>query len=139
VSSSTSGNQWLKDGETLEGATGQHLEVTEAGTYQVRITGAGGCTSVSDVVAITSTPEINTLNLKMYPNPAENEAHISFGKEIHVDRVFLDTSNGVKLREITEEIVGSEIRLDLTGLSPGHYIIQVEGVGLFGRLKLIKR
>jgi len=45
----------------------------------------------------------------------------------------------VKLREITEEMVVSQIRLDLTDLSPGSYIIQVEGAGLFERLKLIKK
>lgn len=139
VSSSTVGNQWLKDGERIDGATGQHLEVTQAGTYQVMVTGAGGCVSLSEVVAITSAPEITTLTLKMYPNPSGDEVHIDFGRETAIDRVFLYSSNGVKLREMTEEMVVSQLRLDLTGLSPGHYIVQVEGVGLFERLKLIKQ
>lgn len=139
VSSSASANQWLKDGEAIPGATGQKLEIAEAGTYQVMVTGTGGCVSVSEAVTLTSAPETTTLNLKLYPNPAENETRIGFGRKTYIDRISLYSLDGVKLREISEEMVLSDIRIDLTDLSPGSYIIQVEGVGLFERLKLIKK
>ena len=38
VSSANTGNQWMKDGWAISGATGQTLDVTEAGLYQVQVT-----------------------------------------------------------------------------------------------------
>ena len=37
VSSAMAGNQWLKNGQFIPGATGQMLEVSTAGTYRVRV------------------------------------------------------------------------------------------------------
>src|SRR5690606_6384806 len=54
VSSSDTGNQWLKDGVAIQGATAQTLAITEAGTYQVQVSNSGGCSSVSANVAVTS-------------------------------------------------------------------------------------
>lgn len=140
VSSSTSGNQWLKDGTVIPGATGQSLQITEAGTYQVVVTSGGGCQSVSDVVAITSSSrEVSSLNLRLYPNPAEHATHLGFGREAHIDRIAIYSSTGVLLREIAERLVASDIRIDLDGLAAGTYMVQVEGIGIFERLRLIKK
>lgn len=139
LSSSTSNNQWFRNGTEITGATGQSLEITQPGSYQVRVTSATGCTSLSQVTVITSSPEIKDLKLKIYPNPAESFTKIDFGREILIDRVMIYSSSGIVLRDIKEQVMVDELQLDISGLSPGSYIIQIKGIGLFERIKLIKQ
>lgn len=57
-SSSTAGNQWLKDGWLLPGATFPTLEVSEPGIFQLQVTDAStGITSLSNIVEITAAPQ----------------------------------------------------------------------------------
>lgn len=139
ISSSPSGNQWLRNGEEILGATGQTLEITQPGSYQVKVTGQTGCTAISSTTVITSLREVNQLAIKLYPNPAEDRVKIDFGREIYVNRISIIASNGVVLKTVTEGMQISEKWLDLTGLGNGTYIIQVEGIGTMDRLKLIKQ
>lgn len=139
VSSSATGNQWFKDGEPIPGATGQTIQITESGTYQVVVTGNGGCSASSEMVAITSSPEVKTLSIRLYPNPADNSTNIRFGREAHVDRIAVYSANGVVVREFSWRMAASDIHIDLEGLSAGTYFIQVEGIGLMERLRLIKK
>ena len=58
-SSATTGNQWLKDGSPISGATNQTFTANQAGVYTVRVTNASGCTSISAnelTVTLTTTP-----------------------------------------------------------------------------------
>lgn len=58
TSSSTTGNQWYKDGSLINGATAQNYTAATAGQYTVQVT-ANGCTSpASDITTVTvfSTP-----------------------------------------------------------------------------------
>ncbi len=55
--SSTAGNsyQWYKNGVIITGANARNLMVNAAGNYVVQVLEAGGCSSVSDAISITST------------------------------------------------------------------------------------
>ncbi|MGB3618921.1 MAG: hypothetical protein WBA12_12445, partial [Catalinimonas sp.] len=55
--------QWLQSGAPVAGATGQVLVVGVAGSYQVAITNAAGCTDTSDVVVVTLTDPSLTADL----------------------------------------------------------------------------
>jgi hypothetical protein len=139
MSSSPTNNQWFRDGSEIPGETGQSLEITQPGSYQVRVTGESGCSSLSEVTVITSSPEVDQLKVKLYPNPAEHSTKISFGRETLIDRIVIYSSSGIILRDMNEQMMVEELELDLSGLSSGSYIIQVEAVGLFERIKLIKQ
>jgi hypothetical protein len=52
--------QWLLNGNTINGATGKELVVYVAGNYQVRISNASGCSSISSLV---------TVQVSAVPNP----------------------------------------------------------------------
>jgi gliding motility-associated-like protein/uncharacterized repeat protein (TIGR01451 family) len=52
TSSSSTGNQWYKDGGLITGATGQKYVATESGVYTVRFTDANGCYTVSAGVTV---------------------------------------------------------------------------------------
>lgn len=58
-SSATAGNQWLKDGSPISGATDQNYTANQAGVYTVRVTNASSCASISTsgvTVTLTTTP-----------------------------------------------------------------------------------
>ncbi|WGQ09623.1 gliding motility-associated C-terminal domain-containing protein [Pedobacter gandavensis] len=51
TSSSSTGNQWYKNGSPISGATNATLEVSESGTYTVKVS-ANGCTSEASADAV---------------------------------------------------------------------------------------
>lgn len=139
VSSSATGNQWYKDGNEIPGATAQSIEASEAGTYHVIVTGVGGCSSSSEMITITALPEVNNLDLKLYPNPADTYTTISLGREVYVDKITVYSAMGIVLKEMEDQRKASEIRLDLSSMVPGIYFVQVQGTGFVERLNLIIR
>ncbi|WP_336513928.1 M12 family metallo-peptidase [Pollutibacter soli] len=56
TSTAAAGNQWLKSGAPIAGATARTYLPTVTGTYTVKTTNAGGCAAVSDPVTITINP-----------------------------------------------------------------------------------
>jgi Secretion system C-terminal sorting domain len=52
-SSSVSGNQWYKDGNTIAGATNQTYSATTSGTYTLRVTTNGCQSSASNAIVVT--------------------------------------------------------------------------------------
>ncbi|HET7434676.1 MAG TPA: carboxypeptidase regulatory-like domain-containing protein, partial [Thermoanaerobaculia bacterium] len=63
TSSAASGNQWLRDGVTIAGATGQQYVATVGGSYTVTTT-VSGCTSAqsaAQVVTVNATPATPTI------------------------------------------------------------------------------
>ena len=55
-SSSTTNNQWYKDGLAISGATSRELEVSESGAYTVVSTSASQIETTSEVATVTVTP-----------------------------------------------------------------------------------
>ena len=89
--------QWIKDGVDIAGATGYYYDAKHPGTYTVRASAPGGCSSTSAGVVITQGcntattantkqsisnetehPVLNELTLKITPNPITKSAIISF-------------------------------------------------------------
>lgn len=63
-SSATAGNQWLKDGSPISGATNQTYTANQAGVYTVSVTNAASCASVSTsgvTVTLTAIPAKPTI------------------------------------------------------------------------------
>ena len=57
-SSYESGNQWFKDGWPIEGETGQYLDLTESGIYQVEVTDDNGFKVRSLETTVTFLPQL---------------------------------------------------------------------------------
>ena len=87
--------QWTKDGNDISGATSYNYAAKQPGTYAVRVSASGGCSSVSAGVIIThgcnaiassklptsnelENPALNEQKLKIAPNPASSQTQISF-------------------------------------------------------------
>ncbi|MEQ7801787.1 hypothetical protein ABDJ41_18475, partial [Pedobacter sp. ASV1-7] len=56
TSSTSTGNQWYKDGALITDATSQKYVATESGVYTVRFTDANGCYTVSADVTVVENP-----------------------------------------------------------------------------------
>lgn len=138
-SSSATGNQWLLNGSEIPGATSQTLPITQPGNYQVRVTNAGGCQSVSTSTVITSNAEVRTLAIKSYPNPTDGVVTIDLGKEVQIDRVTVVSTTGIVMKVNAERMLTDKITLDFGPYQSGMYIVQVEGLGIFERIKIQKK
>jgi hypothetical protein len=139
-SSSNENNQWLKNGEVIEGATDATLEITAAGTYEVMVTGGSGCVSISESLVITSSPEIRNTQIRFYPNPVQDIGQLDFGKPTHLDRITIFNTNGVRIKTISSPFEpSSNYFIDFSHLPDGAYIVQLEGLGLFERLRIFKK
>jgi gliding motility-associated-like protein len=62
--------EWLRDGALIAGATGETLEVSTAGNYQVRVSGGSCTTNTSAETQITVNPRPNTPNFVVTPTTA---------------------------------------------------------------------
>jgi hypothetical protein len=81
TSSSPIGNQWLLDGQEIIGANIQTFDVSQTGSYSLRVI-IDGCKNVSDAnpISITGVAEIPSLNnfISIFPNPASDKVVITF-------------------------------------------------------------
>ncbi len=59
TSSAAASYQWLLNGNPVNGQTSQSITVNSAGNYSVQITDAAGCTSVSNSVAVSQSPDFD--------------------------------------------------------------------------------
>lgn len=71
VSNYEEGNQWLKDGWPIDGATNDHLNVNSTGTYQTQVTAPSGIVVLSEPIDIQ---ELSNLDLDFSANETNIEA-----------------------------------------------------------------
>ena len=116
----------INQGETYHG---NGFEVSEAGTYTQNLQTVNGCDSVivlnltvnsslSDVVA-------NTIEVALYPNPAENYTVLEVQGLKEQTKVALFDVRGRKLREFDISVGTESVRLDLRDLPSGVYTLMI--------------
>jgi hypothetical protein len=144
TSSAATGNQWYNNGTLVLGATNQTLNVTLAneGTYTV-IANQGGCVSpVSDPVSVFITgfeDNLSTQPLLVHPNPAEDFLQVQwndFDPDNAIDASVVDQTGRSVIRQ---ELPPQGGRLDLSGLSPGLYLLQTTQGSKSKVQKFVKR
>jgi uncharacterized repeat protein (TIGR03803 family) len=140
TSSSATGNQWYKSGQSLAGETSKTLHVTKSGSYSVDVS-IEGCTSVMseiEVVVITSVTDELTEELSAYPNPATNLITIDLSNftpaEEMVIKIIDSTGKLMRLATCSEEVVSFVI----DELPKGLYIMQVSSELKVAKIKFIK-
>lgn len=121
--------QWLdcnNNNQIIPGATGQSFTPTETGSYAVSIT-KNGCTETSDcvevdVIGIEEHGAANEVNV--YPNPAQDVLTVQSTTDLN--RITLCDLSGKKVIDRTA-LQLTTLRLDLSTVRPGVYILTVEG------------
>lgn len=111
--------QWYVRGRIIPGATSRNLTATEVGGYTVVVTDANGCSGTSFYVVYLGVngQQLETPQIKIYPNPATNIVYIDATVEVNVS-----------LRDITGRIIKTQEHaksIDLGNIASGVYMISV--------------
>jgi polygalacturonase len=131
VSSSNTGNQWFRNGNSIPGATGQTLELKESGSFSVTVTTNGCSTSSLETVITDTENSLNTM-VETYPVPAKHKIIVKGIAGKKGEARLYDVTG--KIRSITP-LNDSQVELDLTGLDAGFYTIEI----ISGKEKITKK
>lgn len=115
--------EWMLNGDVIENAITNSLEITELGEYTVTVTSFGCTASASiNVTSITSTQEFDeNVGLQFYPNPAKNTVQLVLNSSTGWV-VITDLQGKTILRE---SIHSSTPTLSIASLANGTYVIRV--------------
>jgi hypothetical protein len=125
-SSSTTGNQWYKNGTAIPGATAPMLNASSNGAYTVKVT-INGCTSdASNAVTIANTglsDDKNNLAITVFPNPAAGIFNLSLPEGKKATITVSDLAGKMLLHQ---DLQTETTRLDLTQAAKGIYLLHVK-------------
>ena len=128
--------QWYENTTAVAGATDSTDIPSTDGNYAVAVTDTNGCQSVSDVYVLTAVLGAGNVaamsEIKIYPNPAQTELHISAPYSVRVEISSIDGRQMLS-REQAKDI-------DISGLANGIYMVMLyDGNGqLVKAEKLVK-
>ncbi len=129
--------QWLRNGQAVQGATANTFTIIGMGSYSVRLT-VNGCFSTSPPFSIlTAAENIDYTNMKIYPNPADSYIILENEKLNQVDEVRILDIQGKVLKQL-KPTLGSILKIDITHLPIGLYMIELSGKGVYHKGKFIK-
>ncbi len=123
--------QWYLDGTLLLGANTRYLEITRNGYYQVEISYANGCKSLSGQVpvSIPGLPVAGGAQINQLPNPTDGIFVLqAFPFLPPILRVRLVNLLGQTLRlwEAPNLVRRSEVQFDISSIQNGSYLLLVE-------------
>jgi predicted secreted protein len=114
---------------TILWSTGDETATVEnlaAGTYSVMVTDAAGCsTNVPVLIDFTNSIADESLQIKLYPNPAKTALYIETNPNM-VSRVELVNMLGQSI--MTDEINGTITVLDVSEYVSGVYFVRIYAV-----------
>ncbi|MBH8559227.1 T9SS type A sorting domain-containing protein [Hymenobacter negativus] len=128
------GNQWYLNGQPIAGATGQSIVATTSGTYTVRATVVVGGTSYTTPMSAAQTVlsaqrALAGASLSVAPNPTPDGrlSVVLTGYRLPVELTVLDALGRTVGRAAiaSPSPQGAAQALDLTGVGPGVYVLQV--------------
>lgn len=134
VSNVAYGNQWLLNGEEIEGATQSTYVPEVSGVYSVRVT-VDGCSKVSEGVLITVTVtgilEERDQRILLYPNPASKSIRLQLPKDL-AGTFHYSISNAVGKHVASGEVKtesGGAIIIDVGRFPSGTYFLSLSRNG----------
>ena len=127
-SSSASGNQWLRNGTPIAGATTQLYVALSTGLYSVQVT-QNGCSTQSDAVNVVVTAVVDPTawngEVTTYPNPVQDQLFIINAKGRRLTVQLVDLA-GKKIYE--RHVSATSISLSLKEVSQGAYLLLITDV-----------
>jgi hypothetical protein len=126
------GNQWLLNGEIIEGATGATYTPLVSGTYTVQVTVGDGCTAASDgyVYALTAkNPDHTTdIGLAVFPVPANTYFNVAFvAKAAGNLQLSLVNNAGQVVYQTSQTVAAGNFSMvvNTTNRIPGTYVLKI--------------
>ena len=117
--------QWYVNTATIAGATTWSVTPTVTGNYRLRVTGSNGCVGYSTSIYHNAgginikvgTATVNSADITIYPNPANNLLHISSPIEVRA------IITGIEGKTLIDAPRATEI--NTSKLTPGIYLITI--------------
>jgi uncharacterized delta-60 repeat protein len=123
---------WYYNGTTTGVTTSYYEPGTAIGNYQIEITDANGCSSISQnyLYQITSLNQIindNTSHVKIYPNPANNQLYVETDNSTDISFKLIDVLGKEIMLLDAQQIKQKNIKLilDIEFVQPSIYFYEI--------------
>jgi len=130
--------QWYKNNDPIPNAKSQTYQMTENATYKVKITDATGCSVFSDDKVNVYTgieDDSHSLDVLAYPSPFKEQMFLSIADHIVTQGCDFTLMNELGQPVLNKQRAEAMNKLDLTGRSPGVYILRVS----FGHTTVVRK
>ena len=104
--------------------------------YRLKMTSAGGAISYSSIVAILRQDK-NTFHV--YPTLVSNIVHITSSQQTDATRIVIKDNYGHQLINAVKQATVSDYTLNVSNLSPGFYVLQMQYNGNVESYKILKQ
>jgi uncharacterized delta-60 repeat protein len=139
VSNSGATFQWLLDGNAIPNATNSTHNATQTGTYSVIVTNAWGCEQSDDFEVNTVVTGINETiaeMLSVYPNPAKDVLHITWGNtDKNATIELLDITGRVAITKIANSLNSTDINVQ--SYAKGVYLLKLSTANSISTKKVL--
>jgi len=134
--------QWFYNGNILPGATNYFYVAVASGDYNIVATDANGCEVEAVIYNVIAGIEThNESQLDVYPNPASDQLTFEFS-EFESKKISLNIFNtiGERINSIKHGSLNQRcIQIDIAGISPGVYWIEIGFDEVLLRAKFLKQ
>ncbi len=134
--------QWFFNDVAIAGATTTTYKPTANGTYKVRLKDANGClTSASlGVIILATTLDNPNSNMYAYPNPTHHLLTVGLPKNYVASnyRIRISDFQGRIIQEETIVVENFAIKLDVSKLNRGNYVLSFPELEESGSIKFTK-
>ncbi|HAW20376.1 MAG TPA: hypothetical protein DCX14_09350 [Flavobacteriales bacterium] len=125
------------------GATTQMLNVALSGDYSVVVQDTNGCVTTDTVkikIWTTGLNETSIGSFEIYPNPTSGLVVLAFNDwSANGKLTIIDAKGAVVKNQQLNASPGTNLELDLSGLTNGHYILSIETEGQRNQWPIIKQ
>lgn len=133
--------QWYESGNLISGATNYYYIATESGNYNVVATDENGCeveAVIFDVVAAVDQYTVDSKQLTIYPNPANDFIIIKSNFDFSEKDITIFNMLGEKM-EVGFTTLSSGEQANISSLAKGMYWVEMEMHEKILRERLLKR
>ena len=126
TSSADDNNQWYDDNGEISGANNKTYEPSGSGNFYVVVTNSDNCSASSEVFNFihSAIDDFEANGISIYPVPVHSVLNISATADSEMLQASIIDLSG---REIRRELVnGSQSQLNLVGLTPGIYMLEIQ-------------
>ncbi len=120
-------HQWFFNGVLIPDSDMDTWFTDQSGSYQVQVTGPCGIPQISDIfnVNITVVEDVLAAQIKIYPNPADDNLLLILPKNLIINKITVINSKGQSLQQY-EGNFSQKISLNLEKMPIGFYLLRIE-------------
>ncbi|MFA9219557.1 MAG: T9SS type A sorting domain-containing protein [Sediminibacterium sp.] len=131
--------QWFYNGMLLQGAITYYLISPPNGVYAVQVTNSYGCVITSEMITVNVGVEEIALDdqLNIYPNPVTDVLNVQWNNTTESANLSIRDLSGRLV--LSERVANGNAVLDLSNLSSGNYILELQMEDRTLRKQVIKQ